>query len=75
VLLLSVLQGIHDCTYRVIRIHVVDSPDFLCGLHDGSSLNGDTISESFAFAVYDTGYEDVASNSKRLCRLNDSVVR
>jgi hypothetical protein len=73
----SLVRGwIH--TFLHLTSHWVDiiySASTLCGLYDGSGSSRDFVAKTFAFAVYDTQYEDVAANTILLGGFNGNVVR
>lgn len=62
-------------TYRVFGVHTIRYSSLLSGSHNSRNLDGDAVPKSFAFAVYDAWYEDVASHSERFSGINHDIVR
>jgi hypothetical protein len=69
------LSTMMEYTYSVTRVDVVNGTNALGRLDNSGGLDGDAVSESFALAIYDAGYEDIAPDSMSLGRLDDDVVR
>jgi hypothetical protein len=61
--------------YSVTGVDVVNGTNSLGRLDNSGGLDGDAVSESFALAIYDAWYEDIAPDSMSLGRLDDGVVR
>jgi hypothetical protein len=61
--------------YSAFGVDIVHCADTLGGLDDGGGLDGDLVSEAFAFTVDDAWNEDVTSHAKAFGGFDDDVVR
>jgi hypothetical protein len=62
------------CSYRALRINIIDSSKLFGSLNDGDSLDGNAISKPFTLAINDTRDKDVTPYSEGFSGLDNDII-